>query len=100
MYFHRTYLDAVRAGRKTSTVRFRDPVEPGPVNMVFELDEDVVVPGVVTRITPKTVAELTESDAVADGFRDLAELQDRLRFHYPDIKPTDDVSVVHFRLAP
>nr|WP_221888773.1 ASCH domain-containing protein [Streptomyces sp. WAC05292] len=100
LYFHRTYLDAVRAGRKTSTVRFRDPVEPGPVNMVFELDEDVVVPGVVTRITPKTVAELTESDAVADGFRDLAELQDRLRFHYPDIKPTDDVSVVHFRLAP
>ncbi|MEV4191204.1 ASCH domain-containing protein [Streptomyces toxytricini] len=100
LYFHRTYLDAVRAGRKTSTVRFRDPVEPGPVNMVFELDEDVVVPGAITQITSKSVAELTEEDALADGFRDLAELQDRLRFHYPDIKPTDDVSVVHFRLAP
>lgn len=55
--------------------------------------------GVITQITPKRVAELTEADAVADGFRDLAELQDRLRFHYPGIKPTDDATVVHFRLT-
>ncbi|MET9837108.1 MULTISPECIES: ASCH domain-containing protein [Streptomyces] len=53
----------------------------------------------ITQITPKRVAELTEADAVADGFRDLAELQDRLRFHYPGIKPTDDATVVHFRLT-
>ncbi|MFD9081154.1 ASCH domain-containing protein [Streptomyces erythrochromogenes] len=97
--FHRTYLDAVRTGRKTTTVRFRDPVETGPVNMVFELDDEVVLSGVVTHIASKSVAELTEADAVADGFRDLAELHDRLRFHYPDIKSTDDITVVHFRLA-
>ncbi|MFE3549049.1 ASCH domain-containing protein [Streptomyces kronopolitis] len=99
LHFHRTYLEAVRTGRKTTTVRFRDPVETGPVNMVFELDDEVVLPGVVTRITSKSVAELTEADAIADGFRDLAELQDRLRFHYPDIKSTDDTTIVHFRLA-
>ncbi|MEV7612089.1 ASCH domain-containing protein [Streptomyces sp. NPDC089799] len=99
LHFHRAYLDAVRTGRKTSTVRFRDPVETGPVNMVFELDDEVVLSGVVTRITSKSVAELTEADAIADGFRDLAELQDRLRFHYPDITSIDDVSVVHFRLV-
>lgn len=100
LYFHRAYLDAVRTGRKTSTVRFRDPVETGPVNMVFELDDEVVLSGVVTRVVSKRVAELTEADAVADGFRDLAELRDKLRFHYPDIEPTDDVGVVHFRLVP
>ncbi|GGN45656.1 hypothetical protein GCM10012285_29440 [Streptomyces kronopolitis] len=99
LHFHRTYLEAVRTGRKTTTVRFRDPVETGPVNMVFELDDEVVLPGVVTRITSKSVAELTEADAIADGFRGLAELQDRLRFHYPDIKSTDDTTIVHFRLA-
>lgn len=99
LHFHRTCLEAVRTGRKTTTVRFRDPVETGPVNMVFELDDEVVLPGVVTRITSKSVAELTEADAIADGFRDLAELQDRLRFHYPDIKSTDDTAIVHFRLA-
>ncbi|GHC84448.1 ASCH domain-containing protein [Streptomyces flavofungini] len=99
LYFHRTYLDAVRTGRKTTTVRFRDPVETGPVNMVFELDDEVVLPGVVTQITSKGVATLTEADAVADGFRDLAELQDKLRFHYPDIRSTDDVTIVHFRLT-
>ncbi|MFJ7158681.1 ASCH domain-containing protein [Streptomyces sp. NPDC101118] len=99
LHFHPAYLDAVRAGRKTTTVRFRDPVETGPVNMVFELDDEVVLPGVITRITSRKVAELTEADAVADGFRDLAELQDRLRLHYPDIKPTDDAAIVHFRLT-
>ncbi|MEV6682933.1 ASCH domain-containing protein [Streptomyces erythrochromogenes] len=97
--FHPAYLDAVRTGRKTTTVRFRDPVETGPVNMVFESDDEVVLPGVITRIVSRRVAELTEADAVADGFRDLAELQDRLRFHYPDIKPADDAAIVHFRLT-
>ncbi|GAA3063273.1 hypothetical protein GCM10020254_04010 [Streptomyces goshikiensis] len=41
-----------------------------------------------------------ELDAVADGFDDLAELQDRLRFHYPDIKSSDEVTIVHFRHSP
>jgi cytidine deaminase len=99
LFFHRTYLDAVRTGRKTTTVRFRDPVETGPVNLVFELDDEVVLPGVITRITSRRLADLTDADAVADGFRDLAELQDRLRFHYPGIKPTDDTAVVHFRVT-
>ncbi|MER8097058.1 ASCH domain-containing protein [Streptomyces goshikiensis] len=105
LHFHRAYLDAVRTGRKTTMVRFRDPVETGPVetgpvDMVFELDDEVMLPGVVTRITAKGVGELTEGDAVADGFEDLAELRDRLRFHYPDIKSTDEVTVVHFRHSP
>jgi cytidine deaminase len=99
LYFHRDYLDAVRAGRKTTTVRFGDPVEAGLVNLVFELDEEVNLPGVATQVASKRVAELTEADAVADGFRDLRELGDRLRFHYPDIAPTDDITIVHFRVT-
>jgi cytidine deaminase len=99
LYFHRDYLDAVRAGRKTTTVRFGDPVETGLVNLVFELDEEVTLPGVVTQVASKRVAELTEADAVADGFRDRGELGDRLRFHYPEIAPTDDITIVHFRMT-
>ncbi|MEU6893160.1 ASCH domain-containing protein [Streptomyces sp. NPDC046557] len=99
LHFHRDYLDAVRTGRKTTTVRFRDPVVEGPVDMVFELDEELVLRGVVTRLAAKPVGELTEADAVADGFRDLAELHDRLRYHYPALAPADEVTVVHFRLA-
>ncbi|MFF2198043.1 ASCH domain-containing protein [Streptomyces sp. NPDC058157] len=99
LHFHPDYLDAVRAGSKTTTVRFRDPVETGPVEMVFELDDEVVLAGVVTQVRSLRVAELTDADALADGFRDLAELRDKLRFHYPDIAPTDDISVVHFQLT-
>ncbi|MFI9066397.1 ASCH domain-containing protein [Streptomyces sp. NPDC053429] len=97
LYFHRDYLDAVRTGRKTTTVRFRDPVTVGPVDMVFELDEDLVLPGTVTRLATKTVGELSEEDAVADGFADLPELLGRLRYHYPHIAPEDEITVVHFR---
>ncbi|MFI9822278.1 ASCH domain-containing protein [Streptomyces sp. NPDC052013] len=61
MFFHRDYLDAVRTGRKTTTVRFRDPVATGPVDMVFELDEEVVLRGVVTQITSKRVGELNRT---------------------------------------
>ncbi|MEU4875266.1 ASCH domain-containing protein [Streptomyces sp. NPDC021608] len=99
LYFHPDYLDAVRAGRKTTTIRFRDPVGTGPVSLVFELDDEVTLPGLVTQVTAKTVAQLSESDARADGFRDLAELHDRLRFHYSRIEPTDTIAIVHFRLV-
>jgi cytidine deaminase len=86
LYFHRDYLDAVRAGTKITTIRFRDPVTTGPVNLVFELDEEVTLPGLITQVVGKHVAELTEADAVADGFR-------------PGIQPTDDITVVDFQLA-
>ncbi|WP_329191972.1 MULTISPECIES: ASCH domain-containing protein [unclassified Streptomyces] len=99
LYFHRDYLDAVRAERKTTTIRFRDPVETGSVSLVFELDDEVALSGVVTQVTAMTVAELSESDARADGFRDLAELHDKLRFHYPQIQPTDTIAIVHFQLV-
>ncbi|MER6448048.1 ASCH domain-containing protein [Streptomyces venezuelae] len=100
LYFHPDYLDAVRAGRKTTTVRLRDRVETGPVSLVFELAEELALPGVVKRVTAKTVAELSDADARADGFDDLAALQGALRYHYPGIGPADDVTVVHFTLLP
>lgn len=97
--FHPDYLDAVRAGTKTATVRRHDRVRPGPVGLVFELDDPVTLPGVVTRVEAKRFAELTEADAVADGCRDVAELRRRLPRHYPGMGPADPVTVVHFRLA-
>ncbi|MFK0236640.1 hypothetical protein [Streptomyces vinaceus] len=45
------------------------------------------------------MAELTEADTRADGFRDLAELHGRLRFHDPRIEPADTIAVLHFRLT-
>ncbi|ARX88469.1 hypothetical protein SMD44_07956 [Streptomyces alboflavus] len=69
------------------------------MSLVFELDDEVALSGVVTQVTATTVARLSESDARADGFCDLAELHGRLRFHYPQIEPTDTVAIVHFRLA-
>lgn len=69
------------------------------MSLVFELDDEVALPGVVTQVTATKNAQLSESDARADGFRDLAELHDRLRCHYPQIEPTDTIAIAHFKLA-
>ncbi|GAB3408972.1 ASCH domain-containing protein [Flindersiella endophytica] len=96
--FHPDYLEPVRSGAKRTTIRFHDPFHTGPADLVFELDEEVVLHGDVTRTSHKHVHDLTDDDARADGFADLAELMERLRFHYPDLQPTDEIDVVHFEL--
>ncbi|MEH0108146.1 hypothetical protein V6N00_00230 [Tersicoccus sp. MR15.9] len=91
--FHSRYRDAVLAGRKTTTVRWRDPVAVGPVHLVFE-DEAKPQPrtGVVTRVRRASLPELarqTPGDLVAD-----------LRRHYPALPDDADVDVVHFAVDP
>ncbi|WP_351236355.1 ASCH domain-containing protein [Streptomyces sp. NPDC002133] len=95
--FWRGYLGAVRAGTKTTTVRFRDPVEAGPVSLVF--DDEVILPGTVTQVVATRVADLTVEEALLDGFPDLATLHARLQWHYPEITQADEVCVVHFRVT-
>jgi cytidine deaminase len=94
--FHPDYLELVRSGAKRTTIRFRDPVHEGPADLVFELDQEVVLPGEVTRVARKRVHDLTDEDARADGFAGLAELMERLHFHYPELQPADEIDVVHF----
>lgn len=96
--FHPDYLELVRSGAKRTTIRFRDPVQPGPADLVFETTPEVVLQGEVTHVAHKYVRDLTDEDARADGFEDLAELMRRLHFHYPELQPTDELDVVHFQI--
>lgn len=46
----------------------------------------------------KTFDDLTETDSVRDGFKDLRELQKELRKFYPNIRADSPVTIVHFEL--
>lgn len=96
LHFAPRYLEAVRAGTKTTTVRRHDPVPNGPVRLSFG---DTALPATVTEQITTTVAALQEIDAARDGFTDRAELLAALEHHYPGLEPEAEVVVVHFTLT-
>lgn len=97
VYFHPGFLDPVRCGDKTSTVRYQDPFRTGPATLVFETDGgDVTVPADITRLETKPLTELTDTDAVRDGMGDRNRLLAGLAEIYPGIASDAEVDVVHF----
>ena len=74
------FFDAIRAGAKTSTLRYwySARVRPGSAHRV---------PGLgglrIDSVTPVTLSSLTRKDALADGFRTLAALRSVLSKLYP-----------------
>ena len=75
------FFDAIRRGDKTTTVRLwrHRRVRPGAVHTVPGLGK-VRIEDVQT----VALAELTESDAAADGFASLADLRAALARMYPE----------------
>lgn len=96
--FHPDYLAPVRAGTKTTTVRYRETITPGRATLVFAGKETTSkVAATVTEVVPRRLSDLTDADARADGFADRAELVERLRaLHYPDMPDDADITVVRF----
>ena len=95
------YESLIRDGSKRQTVRFQDPFVPGPAEIVFEKDpgEDVVLPAEVTAVRTVRRDELTEQDAVRDGFESLAQLQAALDRHYPEMPDGSPVDIVAFGIT-
>lgn len=101
IYMWEGYEAAIRSGAKTQTIRIDDPFRPGPAELVFEKENgEVLTTGAtVTEVRQMTRAELTEEDAVRDGFATHDELQNALDRHYPGVAPSDRVDVVTFALS-
>ena len=100
IHFHPRYLDSVRAGRKTRTTRFRDPVTLGEAILEFrpEGQRPVRLSAVVTDVRETTLKQLTDVDARREDLNSAEDLRDVLRWHYPEIAADDHVQVVSFRL--
>lgn len=74
------FSDAIRAGRKTSTIRYwrRAMVAAGSVHNIRGLGRIRI-----DRVRTVTLGELTAADARADGFETLAALKRALNEMYP-----------------
>ena len=98
--FNPRHLPAVRDGSKRVTMRYRDPVAVGPALLVFEFPEEVVLPGRVTATVRKTVDEVSEAEARADGFPGREHVLPGLRGHYPGLTGADEIVLVSFDVDP
>ena len=97
------FFDAIRCGRKTTTVRYwrRRRTLPGSVHTVPGLGKVLIRSARAVRL-----ADLTGADARADGFASRGELRDALQTIYPDadFDASDDADggaklfLIHFTL--
>lgn len=92
------YFDIVADGRKTTTIRYghRD-YKTG--NGEFYCDicgrrQNIVI----TDVTCKAFCEITDSDALTDGYASAEDLKSDLKEFYPQIQDTDEVTKVTFRV--
>ena len=91
-------MDLLRAGKKKCTVRI------GTVSVASDellmSDGRHSIPIRVLRIDhTRNFSELTDQDAIAEGFLDKEELRTDLKKYYPKISDDDLVTVIYFERA-
>jgi hypothetical protein len=91
------YVNDILAGRKRATIRL------GVVRLRYP---ELIVHGggrpvakvKVLSVRYKKVSELTDEDAVKDGFKTRDELIEALKQTYGDVKPDDYVTIIEFEV--
>ncbi|HDZ36636.1 MAG TPA: ASCH domain-containing protein [Thermococcus sp.] len=98
--FDGRYAEAILSGKKRATVRLgRKPnLEPGD-EVLIHSGGRVIGRAVIERVESKTVGELTDEDALLDGFSSRAELIRALKSHYKYVNDDSIAHIVAFRLV-
>ncbi|MFJ9890485.1 ASCH domain-containing protein [Streptomyces sp. NPDC091287] len=95
--FNKRYYEAVATAQKTSTVRYDDPIAPGPATFLFEDDEaHRTLNGTVTSVEHHRLDRLTTAQARLDGGTTIDELKTGLQSHYPGLPSDAEVEIVTF----
>lgn len=99
VYFHPRYLEDIRSGRKTTTIRHRDPVHPGPAVFVFDDGERLQrIDAHIDAVATRRFGELTDEDARREAMPDLDALRAGLKGHYRDLEEHDLLEIATFRV--
>ena len=94
--FDSKHFVSVLDGSKRITMRFHDPVSVGPAMLVFEFPIERVLPGRILSTKNQKVSEVSDQDAIADGFVDASEVLSGLREYYPELELADEIVLVRF----
>ncbi|MER5218490.1 ASCH domain-containing protein [Streptomyces sp. NPDC002838] len=95
--FNKRYYEDIATARKTSTVRYEDPIAPGPAIFLFEDDEAPrTLEGTVTGVERHRLDRLTAEQARLDGFTSIDQLKKGLQGHYPSLPSDAEIEFVTF----
>ncbi len=99
VHFHASHREAVLAGTKASTVRWRESIAPGPAHFVFGDAPAPTWSGRVLDVVSHSLADLTAEAAHQPPGTDMRRFAQDLRSnHYPDMGDEAHVEVVTFVL--
>ena len=96
--FDAEYVESIIQGKKITTVR--KGVKSYPVGKIVELTVNYkpFAKAKVKKVVVKRVKELTDEDAIRDGFGSKEELLNALKKIYGEINENDLVTIVHFEV--
>lgn len=89
------FIDAVRRGKKSSTIRKGH--REFPIGLMLLESDTQRLPVKVTNVLHTRFCDLTDQDAKRDGFEDLNELQRTLFSIYPNLKEKSTLTVICFQ---
>ncbi len=97
--FDSKYVSAIVNGKKVTTIR--KGIKRYPVGRVIDLtvDNEPFARAKVDKVIVKRVKELTDIDALLDGFKSREELIDALKMIYGNVNEEEFVTVVHFTVV-
>ena len=93
--FKKEYGKMILSGRKITTIRRSTNLRPGDIVELIAGGESCGYAKVLS-VKKKKVSELSDEDAVRDGFKDIKELIKALKKHYHKIKPEMEVYIISF----
>ncbi|RLI86592.1 MAG: ASCH domain-containing protein [Archaeoglobales archaeon] len=96
--FDAEFVERILEGKKITTIR--KGIKSYPIGKVVELTVNYKPFAVarVVKVVVKRVKELTNEDAIRDGFENRDQLMNALRRIYGEIDERDFVTIVHFNL--
>lgn len=94
--FKKEYIKKIFDGEKTTTIR-KGILSPSRDIVYLESEGKIYGELALKSVRYTKVANLKESDARADGFKNLKELKDVLNDIYPDIKDSDWITIIRFK---
>ncbi len=96
--FDAEYVESIIQGKKITTVR--KGVKSYPVGRIVELTVNYkpFAKAKVKKVVVKRVKELTNEDAIRDGFESKEDLLNALKKIYGEINENDLVTIVHFEV--
>lgn len=90
-------VEAVMTGKEKATIRKGRRNYPLG-RAVFDA-KTTKIPIEITALDIKQYKDLSDEDGQLDGSVSKEELKASLRIYYPDIQDTNEVTIVHFKLA-